>query len=400
MSRNHLSGDLGFIDLSELLQLLGTIGKSGTLHLNSPWSNVEGRIDFIGGVPVDATDGFKKGLDGLYALFGWKDGRFSFSNHTVSSPAQRIKKDRMKIILDATRLLDEGQIKVLGPLGQDPFSQSDQKANLPTPEKMPLIRGDAPDYSDIVDEERFADGQPIFLEGKFGRWIYVILDGKADVIKKTPRGPLKLVRLGPGTYPGTIMFFTDDKTRETSVVASGQTHLGVINSERVYAEFSSKTPAFQSLAVGMSRRLKKMTETAVTYSRQRRLSKIDFQKMTPITLPGGNENQLMMIKNGTGYLTVNRGGHIIHLATLSTGDLIGDPTFADSTLKMTGGQIYGSDDLDLITLGTHSLVAEYDQCSPTLAAMFKNQAVLSVVIGWLACRFYAKMIAGDESSLG
>ena len=209
MSQDKLSGDLSFLELGELLQLLGTIGQSGVLHLSSPWSSTKGRIDIIKGAPVDASDGQKTGLEALYALFGWKDGGFRFSNEKVQAE-QRINKNRMNIILDAIRLLDEGKVKILGPVGEDSLSDFSQKSSHSAP-LLPLIRGESPDYSDIVDEERYADGQSIFMEGKFGRWLYVILDGKADVVKKTPQGPVKLLRLGPGTYPGTILFFTDEK---------------------------------------------------------------------------------------------------------------------------------------------------------------------------------------------
>ena len=111
MSQDKLSGDLSFLELCELLQLFGTIGQSGVLHLNSPWSSAKGRIDIIKGAPVDASDGQKTGLEALYALFGWKDGDFRFSSRKVQAE-QRINKNRMNIILDAMRLLDEGKIKI------------------------------------------------------------------------------------------------------------------------------------------------------------------------------------------------------------------------------------------------------------------------------------------------
>jgi hypothetical protein len=57
MSRDVLSGDLKFLELGELLQLLGMIGQSGVLYLESPWSSVQGRIHVFEGRPVDALDG-------------------------------------------------------------------------------------------------------------------------------------------------------------------------------------------------------------------------------------------------------------------------------------------------------------------------------------------------------
>ncbi len=395
MSRDVLSGDLKFLELGELLQLLGMIGQSGVLYLESPWSNVQGRIHVFEGRPVDALDGQQKGLDALFALFGWREGRFRFSKQQVNAE-HRIKKNRMNIIMDAMRMLDEGQIKPLHPTSPATPSStgtkpnSSQESNRPVPVKLPLIRGEAPDYSDIVDEERYNDGQPIIMEGKFGRWVYVILDGKADVIKETSRGPVRLFRLGPGTFPGTVLFFSNYNARATSLVASGQVHLGVLNQERLYSEVSGKTTEFQALAAGLAKRLKRMTDTAVLYYRKTLLSDIDFSKLKPIPL-GENKGALHIIKKGAGSLVVEQGGHFIPLTNLKAGDIIGDLSFLDSVPKLPGVRIYGAEDLELLRLDSDKLSKEYDLFSPTLSAMLKNLAVRVTVAGWLACRYFINM---------
>ncbi len=392
MSRDLLSGDLDFIELGEILQLIGMTGKSGVLCINSPWSDSEGQIEFSDGTPVDASDGEKTGLDALYALFGWKGGRFHFSNQHHPGE-RRINQDRMSVIMNAVRLLDEGKIKILGPENEVSMASSNRKPNASDTLKLPLIRGDSPDYTDIVDEERYTDGQPIFMEGKFGRWVYVILDGKADVVKKTPEGNTQLLRLGSGTYPGSILFFTDEKARSTSLLASGPVHLGVLDIERLYSEFSGKSPEFQSLATGMARRLKKMTDTAVRYSGGEQLFSSNFLEKEPLALPGMGNDQVMIIKGGEGHLIVDQGEHFIPLADLEAGDVIGDLSFLDSALKLTGACVFGDSDIELLKPDTRKLAEEYNQCSAALAAMIKNLVVRTLVTGMLACRYYDKMLA-------
>ncbi len=398
MSRDVLSGDLKFLELGELLQLLGMIGQSGILYLESPWSSVQGRVHVFEGRPVDALDGQQVGLDALFALFGWREGRFRFSKKQVRTE-HRIKRDRMNIIMDAMRMLDEGEIKPLDPASKaTPSSkgakpESSRSSNRSVPIKLPLIRGESPDYSDIVDEERYNDGQPIIMEGKFGRWVYVILDGKADVIKETSQGPIKLLRLGPGTFPGTVLFFSNYNARATSLVASGQVHLGVLNQERLYSEVSGKTTEFQALAAGFAKRLKRMTDTAVLYHQKTLLSNIDLSKLKPIQL-GENKNALHIIKKGTGSLVVEQGGHFIPLTNLEAGDVIGDLSFLDSVPKLPGVRIYGDKDLKLLQLDSDKLSKEYDLFSPTLSAMLKNLAVRVAVAGWLACRYFLNMPDG------
>lgn len=391
MDKENLSGELNFLELGELLQLLGTIGTSGVLHLKSPWTSRGGRIDIIEGEPVNASDGQKSGIEALYGLFGWRDGNFKFARCQTTA-RRKIAQTRMNIIMDAMRMLDEGNIKILGPLGEGVVAELPQKTGDTASIKLPLIRGDAPDYSDIVNEERYANGQSIFMEGKFGRWVYVILDGKADVVKKTTRGSVTLSRLGPGTYPGTILFFSDDRARSASLVASGHVHLGVINLYRLYSEFSGKSQEFQALAAGIAQRLKKLTNTVALYQDSTRLPQIDYHNQTPLAFDGDGDNELFLIEEGTAYLAINQGEHIVPLANLEPGDVIGDMSFLDVAHRLTGGQIYGSENIKLLKLDPRQLAAEYDQSSVTLATMFKNEVVRTVVAGWLACRYYLMML--------
>jgi CRP-like cAMP-binding protein len=390
MSRDVLSGDLEFLELGELLQLLGMTGQSGIIYMKSPWSDAQGRIDILDGTPVDASDGEKDGLDALFALFGWKEGHFRVSKQPVITE-DRIQKNRMNIIMDAMRMLDEGLIKQLNPTSESDPSDSSPESKKSRPVKLPLVRGEAPDYSDIVDEERYEDGQSIIREGKFGRWVYVVLDGKAEVVKETSQGPVKLLRLGPGTFPGTVLFFSNYNARATSLVAAGKVHLGVLNQERLYSEISGKTQAIQALASGIAKRLKRMTDSAVLYSQKLPPTHIDLHALKQVALAAKDKNALHVVRSGRGALVAKQGDHLIPLTKLEAGDVIGELSFLDSVPKLPGVRVYGTEDLKLLKLDTDKLSNEYDQFSPTLRAMVKNLAVRVTVSGWLACRYYLKM---------
>ena len=295
----------------------------------------------------------------------------------------------MSIIMNAMRLLDEGRIDILGPADEGGLSDPDQ----PGLQKLPLIKGGFPDYSDIVDEEHYSDGQPIFMEGKFGRWVYVILDGHADLVKEAPAKEARLLRLGQGTYPGTILFFSDEKGRSTSLLASGEVHLGVLNLERLHSEFSSISPEFRSLASGMALRLKKLTDTAAGYYHEEEISTLDFSQLEPLTLPGMDNDQVMMIKSGKGYLVVDQGEQLVPLAEMEPGDVIGDLSFLDSALKLNGACVFGDTGIELAKPDMRKLTEEYYKSSATLAAMFKNLVVRTIVVSMLACRYYDRMMA-------
>jgi hypothetical protein len=214
---------LSFLNLGELLQIIGGSGSTGTLKIISDFTPAPGVISIENGNPVNASTATLSGIEALFALFGWGDGRFEFSLGPVNC-TKTINKGRMEIILDGLRLLDEGKIEKLGPAPgaviekteAPPPSTPPRRADLP-----PLIKGPLVDYSYVVDEESFYDGDEIVHEGAHGDWIWVILEGAAEIIKTTPSGPLRLLRVGDGAFLGSVAaLLSGDNVRGTTVVAT------------------------------------------------------------------------------------------------------------------------------------------------------------------------------------
>ena len=127
-----LSGSLDFLNLGELLNLLGTNGSSGVLHVKSNYSSESGLVYLNKGNPINAVNGSLTGLDAVFSLFGWTDGQFEFVQENVSCEKE-ITKSRMEIILDGLRLLDEGKIKKLGPASSKKKATSARCSLAPLP---------------------------------------------------------------------------------------------------------------------------------------------------------------------------------------------------------------------------------------------------------------------------
>ncbi len=148
MGISVLSGNLKFINLGEIIQLLGSNSSTGVLRLKSKYSQQPGLIYIVNGNPIDASTGSATGLDAVNALFGWLDGEFEFREENVEKK-NVIKKSRMEIMLDGLSLLDDGHIEILGPVTYDKKTK-DPSAKGPT---LPIIRGPLVDYMYVVDEE-------------------------------------------------------------------------------------------------------------------------------------------------------------------------------------------------------------------------------------------------------
>jgi hypothetical protein len=136
------AGNLNFLNLGELMQLLGTNGGTGTLYISSDYASQPGVIYIEKGNPIDAANGPKTGLDALFSLFGWIDGQFEFIQEDITCQ-KVITKSRMEIILDGMRLLDEGQVEILGPV----TVESETEPTVAKSGSIPLIKGPLVDYS-------------------------------------------------------------------------------------------------------------------------------------------------------------------------------------------------------------------------------------------------------------
>ena len=112
------SGDLEYLNLGELIQLIGSNGSTGMLRIISKYVENPGLVYFREGNPINATAGAQNGLEALYALFGWTEGDFEFVRQTVDVK-HVIKSSRMEIILEGLRLLDDGNIEVKGAVSVD-----------------------------------------------------------------------------------------------------------------------------------------------------------------------------------------------------------------------------------------------------------------------------------------
>ena len=380
-----LTGDLTFMGLADLLQLFGSIGDSGLLRITSPYTT-PGLIYIVNGDPINAVNGSKTGLEALNAFFGWTQGHFEFMRGIVQEK-NVIKKGFMNIILDALRMLDEGKIQKLSTV-------SYEKQHLGLVKRsalLPLVRGPLTNYSDIVNETVFKDGQQIITEGKFGHWIYIILDGDASLVKSTPKGPLTLLRLGPGSFIGNVRFFNDFGSRTASAIANGDVNVGILDLQRLYTELSTMSPEFRSLLASLAARLKNTTDQAAYYFDCNQQDIDILQDLSPIITQGQTTDQLCTITKGMAVVVGNASVRPTPLALLSKGDLFGPAPFLTMGNESENTLIYGSKDIEFSAIDTDKLQQEYTEMTFTLKSMIENIITCLSVTSNITCELYNKV---------
>jgi CRP-like cAMP-binding protein len=375
-SEFDFSGKLSFLNLGELLQLIGSSSATGTLRVYSPFRTEAGLIVVENGNPIDAKNGARSGVEALFTLFGWTEGRFEFTREPVTG-ARTIQKGRMELILDGLRLLDEGRIEKLGPAPRTSRSKMAGEAAAPgqAPELPPIIKGPLVDYAYVIDEEGFYDGDEIVHEGAHGNWIWVILEGAAEIIKTTPNGPLKLLRVGDGAFLGSVAsLLIGDNVRSTTVVASGNVQLGMLDSQLLAGELAGLSADFKSLIKSLDNRLRGVTSIGADAHAQA-TAFMDLIKGKKLAIKEGqNEERLFRIREGEVVVARSDGPGYVPLARLQKGDFFGHIPFLTIGHEPYAAAVFSSPDLKLAAVNSQKIEAEHKRLSITLRNIIEHLA--------------------------
>lgn len=365
-----LEGNLKFLSLGDVMQLLGGNGSSGILRVHSPYMAEPGVVYFENGNPVNASDGTSAGLDGLYALFGWTEGTFEFSQERV--PVEKvITRSRMGIILDSLKMLDDGDIVRLGKLSADIKSRDDTMDE----SGLPKVRGPMVDYMYVVEEEDFYDGETIVEEGKHGNWIWIILEGVIEILKDTPKGPLTILRLSNGSFVGSLSaFLVKDHSRHATAKSLGNVQLGVLDSQRLSQEYARMSAEFRSMVMSLEKRLMQLTNIVVEYHTQ----SVDIARFIKdkqrILRQGDAEDKIYRIQQGHAHIVQEDNDRYRPLVSLGKDDYFGSFPYFDMGHEPEKATVLASKDLKIQPMDAGGFQGEYDGISTTFKNIIENMA--------------------------
>jgi CRP-like cAMP-binding protein len=380
-----LAGNLKFLALGDIMQLLGANSSTGVLRLISRYASEPGFIYFEGGNPTNASCGKLIGLDAVYSLFGWTDGEFEFSNENITSQ-KVITKSRMGIILEGLKMVDDGQMKKVGP-----SAMSQEKAALNSTDAVPIIKGPLVDYMYVADEEDFFDGEYIVEEGKHGSWIWVILEGVVEIVRETPHGPLPIVRLGDGSFIGSLAsFLIQGHIRTATAVAIGNVQLGVLDSQRLAQEFARLTPELRGYLLSIDKRLKQLNERAIEF-RQGKNKPAEFdESKKPVIVQGTKEENIYVVREGVASVVRNDEYGKVPLVQLYKGDYFGNMSFLDLGHEPEFASVMAPTDFKVRKVDTARLREEYTQLSTTFKNFVDNVATSVNVSTKVVCNYQKK----------
>jgi CRP-like cAMP-binding protein len=386
MSISVLAGSLKFLNLGEIIQLLGSNSSTGVLRIKSKYAQKPGLIYIVNGNPVDASAGSVTGLDAVNALFGWLDGEFEFSEESVEKK-NVIKKSRMEIMLDGLSLLDDGHIEILGPVTYDKKSKDPSKEST-----LPIIRGPLVDYMYVVDEEEVYDGSQITVEGKHGSWFCVILEGTADIYKETPEGLLTVLRIGEGAFVGSIAsFLVSGSVRSATIKAVGNVQLGVLDSQRLGIDYSKMSPDLKTFVLSLDNRLKQVSGLAADIQSNKVAIEEFVKGKKPVMKQDESNEKLFMITEGEACIVRKTERGYVPLATLGKKDFYGNIPFLDMGQEPFSAMVLGSEDLEVKEMDPEILQNEHSQLSATFKNIIEHLATCISVTTIIASDFHKKI---------
>ncbi len=383
-----LSGSLDFLNLGELLNLLGTNGSSGVLRIKSRYKSEAGLVYIDKGNPINATNGALSGIDAVFSLFGWTDGEFEFVQKDPSCE-KTINKSRMEIILDGLRLLDEGKIEKLGPS----TTASTHNEAAAVSGKVPLIKGPLVDYSYVVDEEGFYDGDEIVQEGNHGDWIWVILEGMAEISKQTANGSIDILRIGDGAFLGSVAaLISAGRVRTATVKAVGNVQLGMLDSQLLANELANVSAGFKNILHSVDSRLKQVVEMAVKINENQHDLENYIKGKKQLIKQGQDEDRLFIIKDGGVVIARQIENEYIPLARLKKGDYFGRIPYMDMGHEPYSAAVFSSNDLKLAAVDAKKLESEHQGLSSTLKNIIEHLATSVSVSSVVTCDFLKQKI--------
>jgi CRP-like cAMP-binding protein len=362
--RASLTGSLKFTSLPDLFQIFGGNSNTGVLKIMSRYAPNPGHIYFHNGDPVNADYGSANGLDALYMLFGITEGDFEFRQEPLQVK-HSIQQNRIEIILNALKQIDDGKIKMIGPATMDKkLGQAETHAD--SGKNSPLIEGPLVNYAYVVKEEFFESGAEIVKEGAHGKWIWIILDGIVRVSRNIDGETMNIARLGKGCFIGTVKaMLYGEYSRTACITAEGEVSLGVVNANRLYMEYVLLSPEFKAVLLSMDNRLRKMTDrSAELFSGKNSADGLIGEKMVAFDNAELAES-LYSIIQGEAVVVAQTPSGSMPLITLQERDFLGYLPFVDIGHEPRAASIMASADLVTDKINWKDIQGEYYRLSTT-----------------------------------
>jgi CRP-like cAMP-binding protein len=116
----------------------------------------------------------------------------------------------------------------------------------------------------ILEHRTYADGETIIEEGSMDSRAYVVMKGTVKVRKRTAKSMVTIDTLKEGEVFGEMVFLEGGEGRRSASVTAveGSVHVGLLDNERLVAEYEALPPELRVLIVSLMIKLRNTTSNA------------------------------------------------------------------------------------------------------------------------------------------
>lgn len=253
-------------------------------------------------------------------------------------------------------------------------------------QSLPYVPGPPVDYLYVVEEESYESGSRIIEEGKFGNWVWVILEGNADMVRDTPNGPMTIFCIGPGSFIGNIgSFLTRNYARTSTIIARNQIQLGLLDTHRLCDEYATMSSEMKILLWSLNDRLKRTTDRMTDVLLKRTKSFNFVRKGRLLVRKGQTDGGLYTIAGGKATVVRHTAKGLIPLINLQKGDLVGSLPFLPMGHEPQYASVVASDDLKKITMDAQKVEEDHGRLSLTYQNIVDNMVNRISVTSRMVC---------------
>ncbi len=382
-----LAGKIDFFPLEDIFQALSSNNATGILHLNNRYSQESAVVYFEKGDIINATYGSLSGIDAVYPLFGWSDGDFRFTKDQFDQK-NVINQKIMEIVLDGLRMLDEGEIEKITHVSVQPIISSGNKDSALT---LPIVKGPLVNFEYVLAIEDIEEGQEIVHEGRYGDWLWVILEGSADIIKDTKKGPLTIMRIAEGAFIGSMhSFLFQNNIRSATVRAFEKMRLGALDIQSLSQDFVTMSHELRQFLISLDKRLREVTDRVAEFSSGTDIIYREIAEKKKIDIQYHDRNNLCSIVNGSACMMKKTDKGPVIIAKLGQGDFIDFFPIQSVDNEISSTVVFASKDIELKRINAEVLQAEYERIPVVFKNMAENISTCISVTAKLACNFHKR----------
>jgi CRP-like cAMP-binding protein len=272
-----------------------------------------------------------------------------------------------------------------------------RKAAEKRPEAMITLAPFKADYHYVLSEDNYSDGAEIITEGRFGNWLWVVLEGAVDVLRLSPEKEIPIIRLSEGSYVGFLAsVIRQSQVRTATVRAVGDVCLGVLDMQLIHSEMAIRSKEFGNLMESLALRLNQVTDRVVDFRLGR--GKLDrlVKEEKFLIKPGDEKTGLFKIVSGSADVVHISNRKMLRLATIGPGHYYGDFPFTDVGQEPSRAGIIGSADLKTELADRKKIGREFERIPAPLKKIYLHM-LQSLALTTQSARKAAKEAAQEEA---